>query len=77
LVETIRSLPHGTSGHSAYAVDVKCTVTGKVFGPVFTSDLFQVSTCPEVRKETKSEAKKAQKAELKEAMAYLASKKAQ
>jgi hypothetical protein len=75
LVDTIRQLPHGTSGHLAYAVDVRCTVTGEVFGPVFTSDLFQINTCPRIRKEAKAVAKASQKAEIKEAMAFLAKQK--
>jgi hypothetical protein len=77
LVDTIRALPHGANGMVAYAVDVKCVVTGEVFGPVFTSDLFQVNTLPEVRKAAKAKAKAAHDAEIKEALALIAARKAQ
>lgn len=74
-VSTLRVLPHGISGQTAYAVDITCTVCGVVHGPVFTSDLFQKSTCPACAGEAKKAKMAAKKAELDAAKAYLAAKK--
>ena len=74
-VSTLRVLPHGVSGQTAYAVDITCVVCGKTHGPVFTSDLFQKKTCPDCYKVAAAEKKAAKKAEIEAVKAYLASQK--
>jgi len=74
-VSTLRVLPHGTGGQTAFAVDITCTVCGERHGPVFTSDLFQKSTCPACAGEAKKAKLAKKKAEMDEAKAYLAAKK--
>jgi hypothetical protein len=73
-INTLRVLPHGTSGQTAYAVDITCTVCGKTHGPVFTSDLFQKKTCPDCYKTEKAAKKAEKKAQIDEVKAYLAEK---
>lgn len=59
-----------------YSVEIVCTECGAEGRRVFTSDLFQVTTCEDCAKKAKASRKAAKKAEIEEAKAYLAAQKA-
>ena len=60
-----------------YSVEITCTECGAEDRRVFTSDLFQVTTCEACAKKAKKAKKDAKKAEIEEAKAYLASQKSE
>jgi hypothetical protein len=80
--ENLTKYPHAKaetlqfdSASNKYSVEITCTECGAEGRRVFTSDLFQVTTCEECAKKAKASRKAAKKAEIEAAKAYLASQK--
>jgi hypothetical protein len=80
--ENLSKYPHAKADTLAfdaasnkYSVEITCEECGAEGRRVFTSDLFQVTTCEDCAKKAKAARKAAKKAEIEEAKAYLASQK--
>jgi hypothetical protein len=81
--ENLSKYPHAQadtlqfdSASNKYSVEITCTECGTEGRRVFTSDLFQVTTCESCAKTAKAAKKAAKKKEIEEAKAYLAAQKA-
>ena len=80
--ENLAKYPHAKpdtlqfdSASNKYSVEIECTECGAEGRRVFTSDLFQVTTCEDCAKKAKAARKAEKKAEIEAAKAYLASQK--
>jgi hypothetical protein len=80
--ENLSKYPHAKadtlqfdSASNKYSVEIICTECMQEGRRVFTSDLFQVTTCEKCAKEAKAARKASKKAEIEAAKAYLASQK--